>query len=64
MYVEFNEQLINSIYFGKVEKVDLNDSGSITYCLEYELINGMKYLKEYNSEQERVAEYETLKSDG
>lgn len=33
MYVEFGEQLINSIYFGKIEKVDSDNEGTLTYSL-------------------------------
>ena len=64
MYVEFDEQLINSIYFGKIEKVDVEDGGSTVYSLQYELINGAKYLKGYSSESARDDEYDELKQEG
>ena len=64
MYVEFDEQLINSIYFGKVEKVDVVEGSTTTYSLSYELINGAKYIKGYASESDRDGAYNALKTDG
>ena len=64
MYVQFDDQLINSIYFGKIEKVDVVDQGTTTYSLQYELINGAKYLKGYASESDRDDEYDEIKQEG
>lgn len=64
MYVEFGEQLINSVYFGKVEKVDSDNDGTPVYSLQYELINGSKYVKDYSSETARDDDYDALKQEG
>ena len=62
MYIEFDNELINSRYVGRVKKVDFNNDGAIVYALEYELMNGAKVIKEFQSESDRDSEYDSLKS--
>ena len=62
MYVEFGEQLINSMYFGNIEKVDVNDNGTTKYLLRYEMTNGSVYDKDFPSQSARDDAYEQLKS--
>lgn len=63
MYVEFGEQLINSMYFGNIEKVDVNDNGTTKYLLRYEMTNGSVYDKEYISESVRNDDYNHFKNN-
>lgn len=62
MYIEFSNQLVNSIHIGKVEKINVDNDGTTVYSLQYELTNGAKYIKGFNSESARDDEYNALKS--
>lgn len=61
MYIEFSNQLVNSIHIGKVEKIEVDNDGTTVYSLQYELTNGAKYIKGFDSESARDDEYNALK---
>lgn len=63
MYIEFNNELMNSRYIGRVKKVNLNKDDTTVYALQYELMNGSNCIKEFDSESDRDSEYEALKSE-
>ena len=63
MYIEFNDELMNSRYIGRDKKVNLNKDGTTVYALQYELMNGSNCIKEFDSESDRDSEYESLKSE-
>lgn len=63
MYIEFDDELMNSRYIGRVKKVNLNKDDTTVYALQYELMNGSNCIKEFNSESDRDSEYESLKSE-
>ena len=64
MFIEFGNQLVNSLYFGKVEKLNVIRDDETIYSLRYELTNGAQYIKEFDSESDRDDEYNALKNDG
>ena len=63
MYIEFDDELMNSRYIGRVKKVNLNKDNTTVYALQYELMNGSNCVKEFDSESDRDSEYESLKSE-